>query len=97
MAKRMKSEWTIRPILPDPIIRDPELAPVVVASIRENRFISKVVTTLTRILPLEKQFQFLKRVHSVSGKPQVMTCFAQPLSVSLSISFSLYLNITYSN
>ena len=72
MTKRMKSEWTIRPILPDSAIRDPKLNPVVVGSIRDKRSISKVVTTLSRVQPLEKQFHFLKRVHSVSGKTLVI-------------------------
>ena len=69
MTKRMKpDEWRIRPVLPDISIRDPDLRPVVVGTISEKRFISKVMSVLSKHLPLDKEFQHLKRVNNTGAK-----------------------------
>ena len=74
------NEWKIRPILPDTSIRDPVLQTAIVGTISEKRQISKVVLALGRILPLEKQFQFLKRVNNSStGKALILVSVTDDL------------------
>lgn len=71
----MKNDgWKIRPVLADSATQEAKLSPIVVGTVADKRLISKVMTVLAKVLPLERHLQFLKRVSVGSGKPLVLIC-----------------------
>ena len=86
MTKRFKTElWTVRPIFADSVIQEPKLSPVVVGVIREKRLISKVMSALAQILPLERNLQFLKRVNVSFEKPRILLCSGEDIDATTAV------------
>ncbi len=71
--------WTVRAILADQVTQEPKLSSVIVGKISEKRLISRVMSILARVLPLERSLQFLKRVNVSSGKPFVLIARGEDL------------------
>jgi len=73
MTKRMRLDGLkIKPVLADAVTQEPKLSPAVVATVVERKLISKVMSVLARVLPLERDLLFLKRVRVDTGKPLVL-------------------------